>query len=259
MVLIKRKKEKTKEELEAEQLVEQQQKAGIQDEFQAKGFELVSWVQTHRSKVLIGISALVLLGVVVSFVSVRGSSENGQASALYEEAQAVLDDTQQDPMKQQEKKDPKVLQDALGKYLKVIEQYPSTKVANLARLHVGALAVELGDAKTALTHYSDYVNKSSSKDPLYQVGMTGLAYANEETGDKKAALANYERLLALKNVVGKETVLFQSMRLASDVGEAEKAKGYAETLLKDFPNSAYQADARMLAPQASTDAQPVTQ
>src|SRR5690349_8105344 len=82
---IKREKVQTEDEKKAEEAkaAEEAAKAaaGIQDEFQARGFELVEWIQEKQALVL-GFIALVLAGgLAYGIYTVVSSSRNTTASA----------------------------------------------------------------------------------------------------------------------------------------------------------------------------------
>src|SRR4051812_8939593 len=75
----------------ASALAEAEAAAGVQDEFQAKGFEFVEWIHDHQPVVLGAIGAIVLGGVVLGITSVVGGSRNESASAAYGKAVEAYD------------------------------------------------------------------------------------------------------------------------------------------------------------------------
>ena len=81
---IKTKKVLTEEEIAAQEREKQMEAAGIQDEFQAKGFEMVDWMQEHSKLVMMSIGAVVVAGMIVAGVSYAGSKSDLDASVAYE-------------------------------------------------------------------------------------------------------------------------------------------------------------------------------
>ena len=65
MVVIHKKHKETPEEKETREKIAAAQKMGIQDEYQAKGFELVSWVQDHKNMVMGLIIAVFVFGALL--------------------------------------------------------------------------------------------------------------------------------------------------------------------------------------------------
>ncbi len=252
MVMIKRKKEMSEEELNAQETQKELQKAGIQDEFQAKGFELVAWMQDHKGIVIGLIVVLVGLGAIWSGYVVMRRSGDEKASVLYQVAQDSFEKTHES-----HDKDPKSLEAARTAFGKVVESYPRTDVANLARLQMAALSVDLGDNSSALKNYAAFVDNVSSKNPLYQVGLLGLAFAQEQAGDKKAALSTYIKFFAIKDHIADEGTLWASVRLAKEFGEVSKVRLWGQDLLTRFPNSSHAGEVKTLLSQASDTTKPV--
>lgn len=92
MVLIHKKKTLTPEEQAAEKLKKEGEALGIQDDYQVRGFELVSWVQEHRALVS-GLIALVFVGglgfCAYTYYQQRA---NEAASSAYIEALEPVED-----------------------------------------------------------------------------------------------------------------------------------------------------------------------
>lgn len=232
MVLIRKKKKKTQEELEAERKEKDLRKSGIQDEFQAKGFELVSWVQHHRTTIIIGL--MVFTGVLIAWgsYSVFGSRVDTKAVAefdaalkLYDGATAAKDDKvkkQQEAMK------------SLDSFLK----NNTGNLARLANLFKGHLAIELGDGKAAAQSYKAFVDASQSDDPLRTLGLLGLAAAYDMNGDLKNALATYETILSSNVKIDEAMVLWHATRLAKALKQEKKVEEF-EKKRKSFKLSAF--------------------
>src|SRR5690349_2737789 len=83
---IKIKKPEAEVDPKVKELEEAKAAAGIQDEFQAKGFELVEWIHDHQPIVLSFIGLIVLGGVFLGVSSVVRHSRNESASVAYAKA-----------------------------------------------------------------------------------------------------------------------------------------------------------------------------
>jgi hypothetical protein len=232
MVLIRKNKTQSAEELEAERQEKELRKAGIQDEFQAKGFELVSFVQHHKSLITIGLVifavALVGWGSLSFFRSgydATAASDYDAAVKLVREASMAKDD--------KAKKQGEAMKALDG----LIEKH-SGGWAKLARLYKGELALEQGNPKLALQTYEELTSSLAAKDPLRVVALLGLASASDTAGDLKKALETYETILASDLKIDEAMVLWQASRLAKALGDKEKMQKFDEKR-KQFNPSAF--------------------
>jgi tetratricopeptide (TPR) repeat protein len=233
MVLIKKKKKKSAEEIEAEKQEKALSKAGIQDEFQAKGFELVEWVQYHQRSITMGLGVVALVLVVWGAYSYFGSGANMKASGEFEAALALYE-------KAQSAKDDKAkLQSDAAKAFEKIAKEKSGGVGRLSNLYVGHLGLEMSNAKMAIDAYGSFVKSASAKDPLRTIALLGLASAYEASSDPKKALESYEGILQSGVNVDEALVLWQASRLAKATGQDKKAKEFADKLAERYPSSPF--------------------
>lgn len=174
MVLIKK---KTRRETSASS-----DKSPIQDEFQLKGFELMAWTGRHM-KALLFAGAVVVLAVVCLLAWVwMGRATDEKASTAYHHALELLGE--QTPMMKADEAKMKLAQKA---FEDLAAQYSSSKVAGLALLNVGHLALELKDPKKAANVFEKYLASAPRKDKLRPLAMTGLLYAYEALGNSDKA------------------------------------------------------------------------
>lgn len=236
MVIIHKKQKETKEEKEARLKKEQEQSMGVQDEYQARGFELVSWVQEHKGLVSGAIVLLLLAGGSFSAYLYYNDRKAEAASSLFLESLKTLEgDDEAVPLAEKMKK-------AEEGFQKVNEHYPSSKVATLANLYRAHLALENGQTEDSVKLYQKVVTALGKSNSLYPSAVIGLGYAQEKSGDTKGALSSFESVVALKDAAGKDLALFESARLVKDQS-ADKAKEYISMLLEQYPQSVYEKQA----------------
>lgn len=241
MVVIHKKKIETAEEKEARKLHEQELAMGIQDEYQAKGFELVSWAQEHRGVVLGLIVAFFVAGLSAAgyFYYQRRISE--QASAAYLEIVRKLESsTQATETKPEERK---LAQQQL---VEMASKFKGAGPAVLANLYAGHLALDNNDPSGSVELYKSALQKIGPKDELYPVVLIGLGYAEERNGQHSEALQRFVQVSEIKDGPGRDLALWEAARLAYDAKEMEKAKGYIAQLLEEFPASIYEKNAKRL-------------
>lgn len=235
MVIIRKKHVETAEEKELRQKQEAERAIGIQDQYQARGFELVSWVQDHKGLVSAAIAILILAGALFSGYVYYQQRANEIATTAFLTAIKGIDGVAKDG-----EENIKKWQKAHADLKDLAASHKRSKVAVLANLYAGHLALETNDAKGALEDYQNAVSNSGKSDPMYALALIGLGYAQERNGDQKSALQSFETVIDLKDGMGKDLALFEAARISNDMKDSEKLKSYRERLLSEFPNSVYE-------------------
>ena len=224
--------------------------AGLQDEFQAKGFELVDWMQEHAKLVMASIGVVVVSGIIVASVTFAGTKANLEASSSFENALAILDkeiDTDAEASKTDSYATPADRDAAaLAALEKTAGDHSGSNVALLATLRAAQLASTTGDAKKALSLYQGLEGKTRDQDALRPLVLSGLAFALEANGDAKTAASTFERLVGLPGDVQKDLGLWQSARLLAQLGQSDAARQNAEKLVNQYPTSSLKKDAEGL-------------
>lgn len=241
MVIIRKKHKESAEEKEARLQKEQEQSMGIQDQYQARGFELVSWVQDNKTLVSVLIAVLILGGAGFSAYLYYQQRSAEAASSAFLEAVKVIDGIPHEGEENIGK-----WKDAQANLTKLAEAHKSSGVAVLANIYAGHVALENNDAKQAVVLYERAISQMKKDDVLYPLALIGLGYAQERSGDKKSALSNFERVIEGKNALGKDLAYWEAARLAKDAQDGEKVKKYVADLSKDFPASIYEKNAKKL-------------
>lgn len=240
MVVIHKKKAETDEEKALRLAQEDSQAQGLQDEYQAKGFELVSWVQHHKAMVSLLILAIFLGGGSFSAYLYYQQRSSESASTAYLAALKPIDSTDKDSPENKEK-----LATAQKELASIAETHANTQVAALANLYAGHLALENSD-DGALGFYQRAVPKISKSDNLYPLVMIGLGYAQDRQGKTAEALASFDSVVALKSAAGKDLALWEAARLSKQLNNSEKASSLIARLLQEFPASIYEKNAKRL-------------
>lgn len=241
MVIIRKKHKETAEEKETRLQEERERAAGIQDQYQARGFELVSWVQDNKILVTCVIVGLVAIGALFSGYSYYQQRKAQEASAAYIEALKTVDGLEKKTPEDVEKW--KAAQNSLAN---VASSHSSAEVAVLANLYAAHIALETGDSKKAQELYELSSKKLNKTDPLHAVANIGLGYAQEKNGDGKSALTSFESVIDAKNKIGQDLALYEAARIAKSLNEAEKSKKYVAQLLEEYPGSIYENNAKRL-------------
>lgn len=241
MVIIRKKHVETAEEKEIRLKQESELAVGIQDQYQARGFELVSWVQDHKVLVSFLIVALLVGGASFSgYIYYKQKTDEVATSAFL----AALKDI--DGVAKDNKENIAKWQKAQADLKDLAALYKTTGVAVLANLYAGHLALETNDAKASMDAYQNALKNIKKTDPLYALAVIGFAYARERNGEMKEALENFETVIELKDGMGKDLALWEAARLSYDLKDNERSKKYVARLLEEFPASAYEKNAKRL-------------
>lgn len=236
MVVIKKKE--TQEEKDARKEQESAAASGIQDEYQAKGFELVSWVQDHRGLVSGAIAGVILLGAAFSAYNYYGKRKDEEASAAYLEALKPTEDEE----KTVDKETNLTIQKSLDE---LIKKYPSSDVSVLAGLHAGFIALENNDFKAALDYYQLVLTKVRTSDEFYPLALLGVSKALDLNGKPEEATQNLEKIInSEKNFPGRDMALLEAARI--NKANKDKAAKYLSMLIEDYPESIYEKQAKKL-------------
>ena len=238
-----------------EKLAEEQKKAedaakaaaGIQDEFQAKGFELVEWIQERQSLVLALIGLILASGLGYGLYTVVQRSRNTSASVALAGALDVVNADITDaaptgdvPTFKTTEERAKVSKERLEV---VKSEHSGTGAAAIAQLYLGHIALSQGDHAAAAQAYQGFLEDTSASDPLRFAGLSGLAMALDGKGDRKGAIARLDELVNLPDQIDEDAALLELGRLYALEGNPTAARAALERLGKDFPESSLKSRA----------------
>jgi len=135
-------------------------------------------------------------------------------------------------------------QAAIAKYRMVADAYPSTNAGLFARYQEASLQLTLGDSADAVKGFQSVVDRSG--DALYgQMSRLGLAEAHARAGQFDQAIAAYKELAQRKDgELPIDGILMQLGRTYRDAGRASDAQQTFNRLVEEFPESAFNADAK---------------
>ncbi len=238
MVIIHKKKIESNEEKEARLQQEKDRAMGLQDEYQAKGFELVTWVQHNKGLVSGLIILLFLAGGGASAFLYYQQRQAEQASSAYFSALKSIEGLTKTP-------ENAAKFEAAEKQLAEIATTHSKGVGTLADLYAAHLALENGQAAIARERYQNALKSLNKDNELYPLTLIGLGYAFEREGNKDESLKQFASLIEKKNVPGRDLALWEAARLSQEKNP-EQAKAYLSQLLEEYPASLYENNAKRL-------------
>ena len=137
--------------------------------------------------------------------------------------------------------------DAIKAYQGVIDKYGKTRAGYEARLAIGNLFYNHGDASKAINWFEQAAQ--NAPDGLERAISTGsLGYAQEASGKAADAVQSYEKALALagnENPGLRGDLMMATARVHQSMGDAAKAKQDYELVTRELPNTEYAKTAEL--------------
>jgi len=160
------------------------------DMLQSQFAQVLLMLQRHRTRI---VQAAVAIGVVLLLGCgwVLYEWSNGRAAAaLYLKAE--------DETMRAARSTPSNRDKALATYAKIIEQYPRSSSAMLARYRLAGDAYDQGRFDRAIDHYDAFIKQAPADSPLVALAWNGLGCAYEAKGNLPQARKSFERALRSK-------------------------------------------------------------
>jgi tetratricopeptide (TPR) repeat protein len=239
---------KTREEREAERKAKEEerarQEAGIQDDFQARGFELVEWVQDKQGIILGTIGLVVMIGGILGITTLLTSSADAEASKDWSAAVETFDANVgpalpglDDETKLRFETERERAEKAQKLAREAALAHSGTGAGDLAHLYAGHASMQLADHDAAIEDYTKFLSAASKDDPFYFAGLSGRAAAYESKGQTDSAVADLNALVELAGAPAKDAALVALARIHLAGGAKDKAKTALDRFQRDFPDS----------------------
>ncbi|MFZ0731308.1 MAG: tetratricopeptide repeat protein [Candidatus Sulfotelmatobacter sp.] len=133
---------------------------------------------------------------------------------------------------------------AQKQFQQIVDKYPHTRTADMARYFLGVTAVNLGDTSAAERNFNDVISRSNRQ--VASLAKDALAALYADTNRTKQAIALYQELINKPtDSVGKVTAELQLAEAYKNSNQPLDAKRIYEQVKKDNPAS----DAGQLATQ----------
>jgi tetratricopeptide (TPR) repeat protein len=173
------------------------------DILQSRFAQVLPMLQRQRARI---IRAAVAIGVVFllgcGWVLYEWSNSRA-AAALYLKAE--------DEAMRAARATPSNREKALAAYAKIVEQYPRSSSAMLARYRLAGDAYDQGRFDRAIDHYNAFIRQAPTDSPLVALAWNGLGCAYEAKGNLPQARKSFERALSSKAGDGFAGVTHQNL------------------------------------------------
>lgn len=159
------------------------------DKIQVLLGQISNYVLTHKRNIAIATTIVVAVFLLIGGWAYYRQTEETKAMNLY--SKAVMETIRIRMAGQDATAAVKPMQE-------VIEKYPSTEAATLARYRIGNSYLKAGQIDAALKAFQDYLRNKSGENELTILVYNGLGNCYEAKKDYKNALLEYERALNAK-------------------------------------------------------------
>jgi len=196
-------------------------------------------VQEHRTKVLAGLAALLLVVAAIVGAVWYGQHQAEQASELSRQAmQLYVDRPAERPAQADEN-----LKKAIGLYRQVVEQYPRAAVTPLALYHLGNALVQANDLAGAVEVYKKYIATYGANKVLLGLVYQRLGFVHLLNGDREQAVKAFSAALDVPGALNKDQVVFELGKLEESQSRPEGALARYQDLAKNYPQSPFASEA----------------
>lgn len=211
------------------------------------------FVEEHRGLVWGGILLIVVL--IGGLVALNWLSKQKQEEAweLQGQAQRVYLDRPLDDVE----KGKDNIQQALGMFQHILEQYPSTSSAKVSSFLLGNSFMEAENYQEAIKAYTAFVQEYAQDPILVGLVQQRLGLAQLQNGDREAAVSAFDAVLGNPQALNKDQVLFEMAKLAESDEKTDDAVKHYKQLIQEFPLSPLSTEAnlrvKVLAPEETQE------
>lgn len=200
------------------------------DEFITFTGRLIQFARDYQKQLLYGLSALVLIVIIISGVRLYIAYNESNASAQLEQAMSLH---------QESRSNNTDLNEVKLSFQKIADNYSRYEGGKLARIMYANICYETGDLDAAISSY-DRALKDFTDDPSIALFIqSSLAYAYEAKNEFQSAAEYFEKVASSPNTFLKDEALFNLGRIYAKLGNAEKSKKAFEDILSDHTDSIY--------------------
>ena len=122
---------------------------------------------------------------------------------------------------------------------KLVETYHSQAAGRLGQILYGHILLNADKPEAAVDMFKKAWDDYGDDPVLANIILNGLSVAYLRIGDKAAAMAQMEKIVAGSATTHKDAALFRLGLLYLESGQKDKGKDLFKKLSEEFPNSMY--------------------
>lgn len=205
-----------------------------QEEIIARPSGLTAFLKENLKGILIvgGIIAILFIGVpvfrfYVGYIDRKAAALEFMAYSYYHGSPSLKDMSVEDRLKK-----------ALEIYQEILDKYPRSKAAPLAKYYIGNCYLELKEIDKALDTYWGFVDNYSKRGAkLLPLVYQRMGYAYILKGNKDKAIEAFNKILSLPEASNNDQALYELGNIYERSGDKAKALEYFDRIAKEFPES----------------------
>lgn len=167
----------------------------------------------------------------------RAAGLEYQALQYYHQ-QVAPDDQKAAPSKEDNEKK------AIEQFQKILEEYPRTPSAAVARYYIGNAYMELKDYDSAISAYRSFLEGNPANDVMVGMIYQRLGYAYLEKGNPEEARQSFEKVDGLAGSINKDQAMYELGRIDETLDIKEDAIKQYQELISRYPDSMFLSEAQ---------------
>jgi predicted negative regulator of RcsB-dependent stress response len=197
------------------------------DIFQSTVERIGDYISENQTRFYVIVTSIVVAVTIAFGIYLYWNNYQTSAMELYAKAQENMTRSAQ-------ARSPEMAKESIKMYKELIDKYPSSWSAQMARYHLGNIYYHTGEIDNAIASYKDFVSKAQSDDTgIKFLALTSLGYCFEVKKDIKGALNYFEDAQKTGNT-GFEAIGYRNIaRIYEQLNDNKKAlENYQNALLK---------------------------
>jgi predicted negative regulator of RcsB-dependent stress response len=197
------------------------------DVFQSTFERITDYISENQTRFYVMVTATVVAVAIAFGIYLYWNNYQTSAVEIYAKAQENMTRSAQ-------AKSPELAKESIKMYKELIDKYPGSWSAQMARYHIGNIYYHTGEIDNAIASYKDFVSSAKSDDTEIKfLALTSLGYCFETKKDIKGALGYFEEAQKNSNP-GFESIGYRNVaRIYEQLNDKKKAlENYQNALLK---------------------------
>jgi len=133
---------------------------------------------------------------------------------------------------------------AIEQFQKVLDEYPRTPSAALARYYKGNAYMELKDYDSAISAYRSFLEGNPADAVMVGMIYQRLGYAYLEKGSPEEARQSFEKVDGLAGAINKDQAQYELGRIDEKLDKKEDAIKQYQELINRYPDSMFLSEAQ---------------
>ena len=203
---------------------------------------ILDWFEEYKKLIIwIGIISFFTSLALLGWVYVE-NKDSKTAQLMEYEASLTLLDAQlysEDPDAQKE-----ALQAAISQFQEIIQKFPRTNSASIARYKIGNSYSAIGEYKNAIESYEAFMKKDGSGNGIAPLVAQRMGYAYLKLGKTEESEKYFKMVTPKSKAYNRDVSLLELAQITERKGEKEEALSKYQEIIDQFSSSPIASEAR---------------